>query len=377
MRGFWLTLLLTAAALAGAQSPTPAGPPWRMLNSGTTAGLRGVFSVDGAVAWVSGTGGTVLETSDGGEHWRKCAVPDAISDGATLDFRGVRAWDARTALVMASGPGTKSRLYKTVDGCKTWKLVFGNPDQDGFWDAFSASGDKISILGDPVAGSFTMEDSEDGGRRWKSEKLPPSLRSEGAFAASNSALFADWKDGIELFGTGGPGGVRIFTRCDPCTKRPFDRDRWFVQPLPVFGRGESAGIFSVAGRLSGAARRSGPSAVYVAVGGDYSKPDEAGAAAYSRKWLGWTASAQPPHGYRSSVQWSKVLHAWIAAGTNGSDISRDEGKTWQPVDDGNWNALSLPFVVGPRGRIARLNPAAFRSGEPGGSEDSAKPAPAR
>ena len=111
MRGFWLTLLLTAAALAGAQSPTPAGPPWRMLNSGTTAGLRGVFSVDGAVAWVSGTGGTVLETSDGGEHWRKCAVPDAISDGATLDFRGVRAWDARTALVMASGPGTKSRLY--------------------------------------------------------------------------------------------------------------------------------------------------------------------------------------------------------------------------------------------------------------------------
>jgi photosystem II stability/assembly factor-like uncharacterized protein len=123
-----------------------------MLNSGTTAGLRGVFSVDGAVAWVSGTGGTVLETSDGGEHWRKCAVPDAISDGATLDFRGVRAWDARTALVMASGPGTKSRLYKTVDGCKTWKLVFGNPDQDGFWDAFSASGDKISILGDPVAG---------------------------------------------------------------------------------------------------------------------------------------------------------------------------------------------------------------------------------
>jgi hypothetical protein len=42
-------------------------------------------------------------------------------------------------------------------------------------------------------------------------------------------------------------------------------------------------------------------------------------------------------------------------GTNGSDISRDDGKTWTALDDGNWNALSLPFVVGPKGRIARLS----------------------
>jgi hypothetical protein len=50
-------------------------------------------------------------------------------------------------------------------------------------------------------------------------------------------------------------------------------------------------------------------------------------------------------------------------GTNGSDISRDDGKTWQPLDDGNWNALSLPFVVGPDGRIARLNPAMLQAGK--------------
>jgi hypothetical protein len=36
---------------------------------------------------------------------------------------------------------------------------------------------------------------------------------------------------------------------------------------------------------------------------------------------------------------------------------------WQPLDNGNWNALSLPFVVGPNGRIARLNPAALPSGK--------------
>jgi hypothetical protein len=98
------------------------------------------------------------------------------------------------------------------------------------------------------------------------------------------------------------------------------------------------------------------------VGGDYTKPNESnGTAAHTEgDWKHWTASAKPPHGYRSSVEWSEALRAWITVGTNGSDISRDDGKTWQPIDDGNWNALSLPFVVGPNGRIARLNAAALK-----------------
>ena len=74
----------------------------------------------------------------------------------------------------------------------------------------------------------------------------------------------------------------------------------------------------------------------------------------------WTTAAKPPHGYRSSVAWSEGLKVWITAGTNGSDISRDDGKTWAPLDDGNWNALSLPFVVGPKGRIARLSVSAAK-----------------
>jgi hypothetical protein len=51
---------------------------------------------------------------------------------------------------------------------------------------------------------------------------------------------------------------------------------------------------------------------------------------------------------------------WIAAGTNGSDISRDGGKTWTHLDDGDWNALSLPFIVGPNGRIAKLKTDAIK-----------------
>src|SRR5580658_1273075 len=116
-------LLIVSAALVAAQSPAPApsqpqssAPPvWQMQDSGTIASLRGIDSVDGQVAWASGSDGTVLKTIDGGAHWQKCATPDADKDGAKLDFRGVEAWDSASAIVMASGPGDKSRLYKTVD----------------------------------------------------------------------------------------------------------------------------------------------------------------------------------------------------------------------------------------------------------------------
>ncbi len=145
---------ITAGAVVGAQSPatTRVAPVWQMEESGTTAGLRGIDSVDGTVAWASGTEGTVLRTTDGGAHWTKCAVPDGDKDGATLDFRGVQAWDAKTAIVMASGPGEKSRLYKTMDGCGTWKMLLRNPAApEGFFDSFwmNPKRDEGIVLGDP------------------------------------------------------------------------------------------------------------------------------------------------------------------------------------------------------------------------------------
>ncbi len=323
-----------------------------MQESGTTASLRGIDSVDGRVAWASGSEGTVLKNTDGGAHWVKCAVPDAATDGATLDFRGVQAWDAETAIVMASGPGEKSRLYKTTDGCKTWSLLFKNPDApDGFWDAVSVADERaLMILGDPVKGEFTILDSSDGGKTWdRTHDIHiRSNQKEGAFAASNSSLMVNWEDGPAMFGTGSPSGSRLFLECGECPKSA----RWTALSVTSFPVGEAAGIFSIDYRDW---RR------WTAVGGDYTKPNErSGIAAWSSDGgRHWTASNTPPHGYRSSVQWSEPLKAWITVGTNGSDISRDDGKTWEPLDNGNWNALSLPFVVGPKGRIARLNAGAI------------------
>jgi len=363
------------SALAAAQSKAPSGTPWEMQDSTSTASLRGIDSVDGSVAWASGTEGTVLRTTDGGAHWRKCAVPDAQKDGATLDFRGIQAWDVDTAIVMASGLGDKSRLYQTLDGCKTWTLLLKNPDAPkGFFNSFQIfsksfhNGDPTGyglVFGDPVNGRFTLFEINTTPFSWapvESKDLIVPLKGAVAFAASNSVL-VDLYRGTYGFVTGGPPAAYLVrVRYNEGTWKEGGGNSKAIPKtvkLPLATGSDGTGAFSIAQRSESS--DSDSKIFEVAVGGDYTRPNEtAGSAAWSDDGgEQWTSSVLLPHGYRSSVQWSDENHAWIAVGTNGSDVSFDNGKNWQPLDNGNWNALSLPFVVGPNGRIAHLNPAAL------------------
>ena len=127
-----MTRLLLLLATVTAASIAPA--QWDLQDAHTTADLRGIHSLGGGVAWASGTNGTVLRTEDAGFVWQLCTIPPGAEK---LDFRGIQAFDHNTAIVMSSGKGDLSRLYKTIDGCQTWKLVFTNPDADGFFDGLS------------------------------------------------------------------------------------------------------------------------------------------------------------------------------------------------------------------------------------------------
>ena len=363
---------LAIFALSLVAAIVPAHAQWEIQNSNTTADLRGIHSVGNGVAWASGTHGTVLRTEDGGYVWQSCAVPPGAEK---LDFRGVQGFDANTAIVMSSGKGDLSRLYKTTDGCRSWKLLFKNPDKEGFWDAIVFEQKQYgSLLGDPVHGSFVLFATQDGGRTWirqHNKGLKAEASNQGAFAASNSSLFA--VNGSAGFASGGIDGayeyavISIEICLDNCQDRDMDyqgrHSTWRKAPIPVGSHSESSGVFSI-GSGDG---------IVVAVGGDFKHPDSpvATAAFSNEHGENWTAAQTPPHGYRSSVAYDAAAKTWITVGPNGTDVSTDDGKNWRAVRpdtarheaadaDRNWNAISLPFVVGPTGRIGKLNAAALK-----------------
>ena len=337
---------------------------WTLQESHSTADLRGIHALGGGVAWASGSGGTVLRTVDAGKSWTQCAVPPGSEK---LDFRGVQGFDAKTAIVMSSGTGDLSRLYKTVDGCASWKLLFNNPDKEGFWDAITLQGSVGTLLGDPVHGSFYLAVTRDGGKSWirqMNKGLAADAAVQGAFAASNSS-FSSFPF-VTAFVSGGNAGAFVYverevTIClDDCSEAELNldgrRDRWSRTEVPVGNHSEGSGIFSLAMKSRD---------IWVAVGGDYTKPNETAAtAAYTvDKGMTWIAAATAPGGYRSAVAYDAARKVWITVGPNGTDVSEDDGRNWRPLKPGpgdavdadrRWNALSLPFVVGPHGRIGVL-----------------------
>jgi len=301
--------------------------------------------VNASVVWVSGSSGTCLRTDDGGKAWHALGITGAEK----LDFRGVAAFDANTAYLMSAGPGAQSQVYRTLDGGAHWEHILSNPDPDGFFDALAFWDRKHGmLLGDPVGGRFVILTTEDGGSTWQRQDPPRALKGEGAFAASNSSLLLR-RDGDRLeawFATGGPGAARVFHSADAGRT-------WTVATTPIRNDGASAGIFSIA--FADAEHG-------VAVGGDYTKPDEDqhNLAVTSDGGRTWSEPAGArPRGFRSAVTFLLDGKSWIVTGTSGSDVSPDGGKTWTAFGSEALNAIgcvsrAATWAVGPNGRIARL-----------------------
>jgi photosystem II stability/assembly factor-like uncharacterized protein len=256
--------------------------------------------------------------------------------------------DARVAYLLASGPGDKSRIYKTADSGVHWTLQFTNPDPKGFFDALAFWDARHGIvLGDPVEGEFVILTTADAGEHWVRQHTPRALPNEGAFAASGTCLIAR---GLHeaWFATGGPGGARVFHSQD-------GGRTWTVVPAPVRNDAASAGIFSIAFSDS----RHG-----IVVGGDYSKPAEsrhniAVTSDGGRTWI--EPAGSHPNGYRSAVAFVPDKKIWVAVGTTGSDVSYDGGKSWKLFDTSAFNAVSFVsstsgWAVGPDGGLAEFQP---------------------
>ena len=98
------------------------------LDSGSDASFRGLDVVNRNVVWVSGTGGTVLRTVNGGKSWKNVSVPHQDK----TDFRDVEGFDKNSAIVM--GIATPAQFFKTTDGGQTWNPVYFDDREGIFFD---------------------------------------------------------------------------------------------------------------------------------------------------------------------------------------------------------------------------------------------------
>lgn len=335
-----LLLLLACTMTADAQS-------WSIQTSGIDTNLRGVsaaYARDSngaavAAVWASGSNGVILQSRDAGKTWKRLHV----AGGDALDFRSIQAFDAKTAYVMSSGQGEKSRIYKTIDGGESWKLQFTDKRAAFFLDAMVCISEKqCYAISDPVDGKFLLVAAEDG-MHWKElarDNMPAALPAEGAFAASGTCLAIYARHEI-YFATGGPA-ARVF-------HSPDLGRTWAVVETPIASGNASSGNFSIA--------RQGD--LVILAGGDYKDVNRSDrTVAYSLdRGATWTLAATPPRGFRSAVA-PFGRTTFVAVGPNGEDVSDDGGAHWTTTGSLDLNALVVldsrnAWAVGPKGTIAR------------------------
>lgn len=333
-----------AVAAAALHATTTTLPTWTLLPKSTDQRYRGLSAVSDIVAWVAGTNGTVLRTTNAGQTWSSVfnLEPD-------IEFRDISAFSESEAIAMSIGNGETSTIYATSDGGATWTRGFQNEDELAFYDCIAFESRLVGLaLSDPVDGKFRLIRTVDSGMSWAlvhPTGMPAALTGEFAFAASGTCL-TFLSCGKYYAASGGVNPGRIFRSSD-------SGKTWNVTDTPVAG-GESAGVNSVVFQEAEHG---------IAVGGDYLVPNGSmGNAAWSKDGgVIWQASTVFPSGYRSGVAWIPGRYdIAIAVGPSGSDITRDGGKTWTNFDNGSYDSIECPtngdvcWASGEKGRIARL-----------------------
>ena|SRR5438105_1756349 len=349
-----VTLICSGPVLAEHALRNPTTTPQL---SGTTNRLQAVSPVDERVVWASGINGTYVVTTDGGATWRAAVVPGA----ETLQFRDVQGVSEKIAYLLAAGPGTNSRIYKTVNGGKTWKLEFEAPDdQSYFYDCFAFWTPKRGITmadGRNATGQFPAIRTTDG-NTWKSIRLPPAQTDEGAFAASGTCVATQGETRAWIVTT----SSRIFVTSD-------GGDRWASYSTPIAGGTGTAGTFTVAFRDG----RHG-----VVGGGDFASADVLPNFARSRDGgKTWDLTAQAPvpgaifglayaqssgeddedRGEDARQERPKV----VVTGPGGAAWTADEGDSWTSLAGvtGYWAVAfaseRVGWLVGTQGRILKIS----------------------
>jgi photosystem II stability/assembly factor-like uncharacterized protein len=346
-------LLLPLLFLSCLSNPTKNKPEvpssffWEIKDSLTNASFRGISVPDEHTIWISGSGGTVMRSVNGGKTWRV----NSIEAYENTDFRDVEAFDSSTAIVM--GIGNPAVILKTEDGGNTWNRVFFKRLEGIFLNSMAFWDEKNGfVVGDPVHGRFYLLKTNDGGDTW--EELPETSRpvakeGEYMFAASGNCISG--VNPSDLWFVSGGSTARVF-------HSESMGNHWEIIETNFMSGQASTGLFSVLFTDN----KKG-----YCIGGDYSKPDSTGITfIYTLDGgISWQHPVHNTVGYRSCIKMLKLQgnQVLIAVGRGGSSflkLSELSRGAWKMISDHGFYTLdtdpsgSVAWAAGSDGRVARL-----------------------
>ena len=162
-----LLLLLTVQC-----SLLTASAAWTRQRSGTMAWLHAVYFLDQSHGWVAGSGGTLLETRDGGQTWRKLysLTTDTLRDVYFADEKTGWLLCERDSLKLKTNDEARAYLLKTTDGGLSWRRVnFEGLDVNArLAHAVFAGAERGWVFGE----SGVVLATNDGGTHWTPRTLP-------------------------------------------------------------------------------------------------------------------------------------------------------------------------------------------------------------
>jgi photosystem II stability/assembly factor-like uncharacterized protein len=315
-----------------------------VITSGVKSSLRGLSVVNDNIVWVSGSGGTVGKSSNGGKTWKWITVPGFEK----TEFRDIEAFDANVAIVL--GIGEPAYILKTNDGGETWKVVYENRQKGMFLDAMDFATPRHGIVvGDPINGKAFIARTNNSGNTWEEMTA-----AENRVALdSGEAFFAASGSNVKLFENGQfflvSGGLKSRLNGPKGTTG-----------LDLLQGKESTGANAIDIFDAGVPIK--PGKRMVIVGGDFAADTstEKNCLYSTDGGKTWKAPLVPPGGYRSCVEFiseKKVL----ACGLNGVDYSDDGGRTWKPISSEGFHVVKIArvggsiFLAGNKGRIAKVS----------------------
>ena len=352
-----LATILVASLLSTHGDPVAPPPPTPHAtqeprvteqSSGTTEVLQAVSPVSEETVWVSGHGGTILRTTDGGAAWERVSAPA----GDSMQFRDIHGYSAASAVALTAGEGSLSRIYRTDDDGDSWTLGFLMEEPAGFLDCLDFwDEDRGFAYGDSFDGVPYILVTSDGGRGWtrvSAETSPAANEGEGGFAASGTCARVA-PGGRGWIGTGAGGSARVLATRDHGRS-------WTAVETPVV-KGPLAGIFTMVvadGRP------------LMVLGGDLDRREEVvgGNAAVTgdggRSWELVTPAPINGAVYGSAAGGTGANRVVVAVAPPGAAYTTDMGTSWRALPD--VSAWAVEFAPGGRvgwaggggGRIWRI-----------------------